>query len=97
MTFEIQVILRVFTDFGVGGEMVLIRLLSNLAGLHYSEGMGILIGERGKAIRKLWASSEWDSVGERPIWAITGLPLRWKSDFTFPRGCKPVTHVSFDS
>lgn len=51
--------------------MILIRLLSSLAGLRYSEGMGILIGERGKAIRELWASSEWDSAGERPIWAVS--------------------------
>lgn len=82
MTFEIQVILRVFTDFGVGRNGFN-QVLSNLAGLHYSEEIGYDWGER-KAIRKLWASSRWDS-GERPIWAITGLPLRWKSDFTFPR------------
>ena len=76
--------------------MTLIRLLSSLAGLRYSEGMGVLMGERGKVIRELWANSEWDSAGARPIWAVTGLPLRWKSDFTFPRGCKLVTHVLFD-
>ena len=76
--------------------MILIRLLSNLAGHRYSEEMGILTGERGKAIWELWASSEWDSAGERPIWAITGLPLRWKSELTFPRSYKLVTLVLFD-
>jgi len=76
--------------------MTLIRLLSSLAGLRYSEGMGVLIGERGKVIRELWANSEWDSAGARAIWAVTGLPLRWKSDFTFHRGWKLVTHVLFD-
>lgn len=59
-------------------------MLPNLAGPYYSEEIGILIGKKGKKILELYAGSEWDPTGERMMWAVTGMPLRWEGGFSFP-------------
>lgn len=50
------------------------------------------MGGKGKEILELGATSEWDFAGERVIWAITRMPLKWEEGLTFPRGCKLVAH-----